>query len=259
MWDIGFEERIMLSKSQIKYIQSLHRKKYRDRYALYIVDGDKMVKEYLNHVPVIHSIYATAPWIDKNRSALDTHPIECHTISEEELKKISTLKTCNQALALVKVPAGEKFDLQAQKTGLYLVLDQIQDPGNLGTIIRTADWFGLERIFCSTDCVEAYNPKVVQSTMGSLTRVKVHYVDLPELLDGVTLPLFAATLSGKNIFTENLPKDAVILIGNESKGISPSLLKLATEAISIPKFGKAESLNAAIATGIVLSRFVGGK
>ena len=249
----------MLSKAQIKYIQSFHRKKYRDRYEMYLVEGEKIVREYLTQHSLIHSIYATSQWLDKYRSFITGNKIELHKVEVDDLQKISALKTPNQVLALAKIPHIDSFSLRSVTTGLYLALDHIQDPGNLGTIIRTADWFGLDTIICSTGCVEAYNSKVVQASMGSLSRITVYYADLSSFLKDIALPIYATTLAGRNIFTEKLPHDAIVIIGNESQGISSNLVKLATDQISIPKFGKAESLNAAIATGIALAQFSVGR
>ncbi|HEU0137682.1 MAG TPA: RNA methyltransferase, partial [Flavobacterium sp.] len=175
-------------------------------------------------------------------------------ISEGDLKKISALTTANNCLALFKIPDSQPVSRQ----GIILALDDIRDPGNLGTILRLCDWFGIEQVVCSKETVDLYNPKVVQATMGSLSRVNVTYVDLHHFIDQSVLPVLGTFMDGKNIYNEDLPSDAIVIMGNEANGISDSIEKLATSRISIPRFGKlqqTESLNVATATAIVLSEF----
>ncbi len=248
----------MLGKTQIKYIQSLRQKKYRHANGLYVIEGEKIVNEYIAPGYSLSNIYAVEEWLDENLALLRKKNLPFTKISERELKQISSLATPNKVVALARLPGlttPEELSILLTK-GLHLALETIQDPGNLGTIIRTADWFGVDSIICSDDCVDAYNPKVVQSAMGSLARVKIIYAtDLTNLKGLSNLPVYAATLDGENIFEEKLPKNAIILIGNESKGLSESLIRTATKQISIPRFGKAESLNAAVAGAIILSHF----
>src|SRR5574338_50060 len=240
----------MLVKSKVKYIQSLGQKKPRDEAGVFIAEGPKLVKELLETTAgSIEEIYAMQEWIEENKKLLTkTSVVE---ISEQELERISQLNTPNKVVAIVK-----KFSAGApiiSKGIITLALDTIQDPGNLGTIIRTADWFGVAQIVCSRDCADVYNSKVVQATMGSIARVKVFYVDLEKwLVQQQDVRIYAAVLEGQDITTMKKIKEGIILIGNESKGISDEILKLANVKITIPKKGKAESLNAAVAAGVIM-------
>jgi TrmH family RNA methyltransferase len=239
----------MLVKSQAKDIQSLGQKKQRDKLGLFIAEGPKIVTELLQ-TATVQQIYALKEWIDDNRNLLNH--AEVTEVSTAELEKISQLTTPNNVLAVLK-----KFDESPSietKGRLTLVLDTIQDPGNMGTIIRTADWFGVDQIVCSENCADIYNPKVVQSTMGSIARVKVLYTDLQQwLLSHKEVNIYAALLNGEDVTAMNKPTEGIIVIGNESKGISDEILKLVNVKITIPQKGKAESLNAAVATAIILS------
>jgi TrmH family RNA methyltransferase len=173
-----------------------------------------------------------------------------------DLEKISTLKTPQEVIGLVKIPIWPVLNYINLKQKFSLVLDGLQDPGNMGTIIRTADWFGIQDIICSEDTVDVYNPKVVQATMGSLSRVNVHYTDLAEMLPQAGLPIFGAMLNGENIYKTNFGKEGLLVMGNEGKGISPDIERLITSAVTIPRVGKAESLNVAIATAILCSEII---
>ena len=240
----------MLVKSKLKYIQSLGHKKPRDEAGAFIAEGPKLVKELLESAPdAIEEIYALKEWIEENKKLLTKNTVV--EISDQELERISQLSTPNKVLAVVKkFDVGEKI---ITKEKIILALDTMQDPGNLGTIIRTADWFGIEQIVCSKDCADVYNPKVVQATMGSIARVKVFYVDLEKwLAQQKDICIYAAVLEGQDVITMKKINEGIILIGNESKGISDEILKLANVKITIPKKGKAESLNAAVAAGVVL-------
>lgn len=236
----------MLSKSKIKQIQSLNVKKYRQKYSQFTVEGAKSVKELLNSDLQVVEIFATDKWED-------THPMAV-IVDEKELKTISNLSTPPTVIAWVKMP-DYTLELSKLKEKLTIALDNIQDPGNLGTIIRIADWYGIEHIICSPDSVDLYNPKVINATMGSFTRVKVFYADLAEVFTETKLPVYGTLLEGENIHQMAAPKEGIILIGNEGKGISKELLPLVTKAVSIPRFGEAESLNAAIATAVVIDNF----
>lgn len=234
-------------KSQVKYIQSLSHKKQRDEDGVFIVEGPKLVDEMLSATNVdLVGLYALESWA-KNYSGLPVEKIEPH-----ELEKISALQTPNQVVGLFKKPViTSDTPLHAQ---LILMLDTIQDPGNLGTIIRCADWFGVETIIASKDTADAFNIKVVQSTMGSIARVKVVYTDLEEFIErNPRLDYYAAALDGAPLESFTPIEKGVIMIGNESKGLAGNLLAKATHKITIPKKGKAESLNAAVATAIILS------
>lgn len=258
----------MLVKPKLKYIQSLGQKKFRKQEGLFIAEGPKVVKELLQAVHGnIKEIYALKDWILENKELLKK--TEIVEITSVELEKISQLITPNKVVAVVR-----QFDPAVPvktKGKITLVLDDIQDPGNLGTIIRIADWFGIGQIVCSPDSADVYNPKVVQSTMGSIARVRILYVDLHTWLTAQKdSSIYAATLNGKDVTTMEKMKEAIIIFGNESKGISPELLQLAKNTITIPQKarlparactdgndsngqGKAESLNAAVACGIILS------
>jgi TrmH family RNA methyltransferase len=242
----------MLSKSDIKYIQSLSHKKFRDQEGLFIVEGLKMVDELLKeHQQKVRKIFAVREWLDKHQT--DIHAsISTQAVEEFELLKISSQKTPHQVLALVEIPLNP---IKSYKpTGLTLVLDRIQDPGNLGTIIRTCDWFGVTEIVCSADTVDVFNSKVVQSAMGSILRVHVYYTELTDFIRlHKDMPSYAAVLGGTSIHEIDVKQPAFLIIGNESTGISNELLQLNPFQISIPKIGKAESLNAAVAASIILS------
>jgi TrmH family RNA methyltransferase len=242
----------LISKSDIKYIQSLAHKKFRDEERLFIVEGVKMVEELISSASDnIDRVFATKNWVERQLPNTVVTKLTV-VIEEHELAKISQHKTPNEVLALVKFP---KFQNEYNTDNkLTLVLDQIQDPGNLGTIIRTCDWFGINQIVCSLDTVDNYNPKVIQSAMGSILHVEVIYRSLPTFLSTVQdIPIYAAVLNGKSIHDIAIAKPSLLLIGNESNGISKEVLAFATEKITIPKLGQAESLNAAIASGIIIS------
>jgi RNA methyltransferase, TrmH family len=253
----------MLSKNQIKFVNSLKQKKYREEHDLFIAEGAKIVPELLNSDIKVKQVFATSEFLRKHKI---NDPIERFEIKEAELERISTLMTPNEALALCEIPKYE-LDVDSLKDKLTLVLDDIKDPGNLGTIIRIADWYGIENIICSSTTADVFNPKVVQATMGSIARIKIHYVDLVEFftekVQSLKLPVYGALLEGENIYSKKLTSKGFIVIGNESKGISEEVQKLITDKISIPSFshikensiGEAESLNAAIATAIICSEF----
>ncbi len=245
----------MLSKSTIKYIQSLADKKARTEANCFIAEGPKIVETLieLDDSGVKH-VYALYEWIELHKILLEKRKIKVDVITEIELEKISQLKTPNQVVAIVQ--QFEMLDSRVFNNGLYLMLDGIQDPGNMGTIIRTADWFGVSGIICSEDCVDIYNPKVVQSSMASIANIKVWYGNLINVLKkNSALNVYGAVLNGEDIRAAKLTENAIIVIGNESKGIRENLLSYIDHPITIPKFGKAESLNAAVATGILFSYF----
>lgn len=234
----------MLSQNKIKVIQSLDKKKFRQKYNLFVVEGIKNIKEFIKSAYNIEKIYA----IEEN---LIFQEKEVEIITESQLEKISFLKTPHNALALVQIPEQKCLDF----TGIQLVLDEIQDPGNLGTIIRLADWFGISQIICSKNTVDVYNPKVVQSTMGSLARVNLFYTDLSEVLSTAKNPVLTADMEGENIYKTQFPEDFFLVMGNEGNGISKEIFDLCSQRISIPRVGKSqqtESLNVAMACGIIL-------
>lgn len=244
----------MLSKSKLKYIQTLGQKKFRQQEGCFIAEGPKIVAELLlARREYVLEIFAVKEWISENSRLIGTTP--CQEITEQELERISQLNTPNKVLALLK--QFESSGPVIAKGSIVLALDNIQDPGNLGTIIRIADWFGVEQLVCSNDSADIYNPKVVQASMGSIARVKVLYTELADWLETQKdNRIYAALLEGQDITGMEKMNEGIILVGNESKGISPELLDLANMRITIPQKGKAESLNAAVATGIILSHLV---
>ncbi len=247
----------MLSKKIVKYIQSLSHKKFRDEEGVFIGEGPKVVGELLTQKKMKCTLVcAEKTWLSQNEILLKEVPPEnIFETDDHWLKSISQLKTPNQVVAVFeKNEAGKIPKLEGK---ISIMLDDLQDPGNLGTIIRIADWFAIENIICSENSVECYNPKVVQATMGSLARVNLFYTDLEKFIaENKSVRVFATTLSGTSIF--ELPKinGGIILIGNESKGIHKNLLKHCHLQITIPKLGHAESLNAAVASGIIISQLV---
>jgi tRNA/rRNA methyltransferase len=237
----------MLSKNQVKLIQKLQQKKYRNELNLFIVEGKKSIVEFLQAGYRLELLIATEVFA----TALNGQPVTL--VSKEELRKVSSLKNPDEGLAIFH-QRQHKGILQE---GVILALDNVQDPGNLGTLIRLCDWFGIETLICNSQTVDCYNPKVVQATMGSLTRVAVHYVDLAGFLATCALPLYAMDLDGENLYTTEFPEDCVLILGNEANGISPEIRALADGIITIPRFGKlqqTESLNVAMAGAIVVSQ-----
>ena len=238
----------MLSKNQIKLITSLQQKKYRFANQLFFAEGIKVIQELLaSNFELVH-LYSTKNDFEEVSNFNKT------VILESELKKITALTTPNSCLAVFKI-AAEKPIIES---GLILALDSIRDPGNLGTILRLCDWFGINQIICSNETVDIYNPKVVQATMGSIARVNVNYIDLNAFVFQSKMPVYGTFMDGENIYKSELPQEGIIIMGNEANGISPELEKLVKNKITIPRFGilqKTESLNVANATAIILSEF----
>ncbi len=247
----------MLSKTHSKYIQSLHGKKFRESAQLFLAEGNKVVTELLagGHFPC-RELIATADWLQAHRGWLEAFPgLPVQEAGEQEMEKISALSTPSPVLGVFVQQPASLADPAGQ---LSLVLDGIQDPGNLGTLIRIADWFGIRNMICSENCAEQYNPKVVQSTMGSLGRVQLLYTDIEAFLRSYPqVPVLAAALDGKPVQEFQSVSPGFLLIGNESRGIRPALLAAASQRITIPRIGEAESLNAAVAAGIILSHITG--
>ena len=245
----------MLGKTIVKYIQSLAHKKVRDEQSVFIAEGPKVVPELLHSNKFICKIIcSTKIWMNENAALMKNISADIFEITEIELEKISLLQTPNKVVAVFFRKENELIGLT---NNISLMLDEIQDPGNMGTIIRTADWFGIKNIICSNECADAYNPKVVQASMGSLSRVNIIYSGLEEFIHknkGITI--YAATLSGKSLSAFNKLEEGIILIGNESKGVKENLVRLSAGQITIPKQGEAESLNAAVACGIILSHII---
>ncbi len=239
-----------LSKSQLKLITSLRKKKYRIATNLFIVEGIKVVNEFLNSTFELEQLFCIDASEYKDYE-------KCTIISEADLKKISNLTTPNNVVAIFKIPTTNFIE----KEGLVLVLDEINDPGNLGAIIRLCDWFGIDQLICSKDTVDCYNAKVVQASMGSLTRVSIFYMDLEAYLKSTKKPTYATLMDGENVYKTTLPNNAILVMGNEANGISKAVLELLDNTISIPRFGnlqQTESLNVATATAILLSEFKRG-
>tara|TARA_R110002110_G_scaffold239492_2_gene455429 strand:+ start:582 stop:1301 length:720 start_codon:yes stop_codon:yes gene_type:complete len=236
----------MLSKSQIKIITSLKQKKYRQQHGFFVVEGVKTIKELLQSNLELQKLYTTESFnIDAKDEVI---------ISNSDLKRISFLTTPNKAMAIFKIPEPKPID----KSGLIVALDAIRDPGNLGTIIRLCDWFGVKELICSKETADCFNPKVIQATMGSIIRVNISYVDLVTFLKGSETPIFGAFMEGENVYHKTLPKKGILVMGNEANGVSKEVEAVITENISIPRFGDlqaTESLNVATATAILLSEF----
>ena len=240
----------MLSKNQVKLIQKLHQKKYRNELNLFIVEGKKSINEFLQAGYTPQLLIATEAFT----ASVSQHLIT--PVSKDELRKVSTLQNPDEGLAVFEQPK-HKGILQE---GVIVALDNVQDPGNLGTIIRLCDWFGVETLLCNTQTVDCYNPKVVQASMGSLTRVAVHYLDLAAFLTTTALPVYTMDLEGENLYTATFPKDCILILGNEANGISSEVRALSNEVITIPRFSqhqRTESLNVAMAGAIILSEVMG--
>lgn len=245
----------MLSKNKIKYIRSLELKKNRKEEQVFVAEGHKLVGDLLGYFPC-RLLIATSGWLQMHTSALADEIIE---VTQEELSRASLQKTPQEVLAVFEQPSYN-FNPEVIRTALCLALDDVQDPGNLGTIIRLADWFGIEHIFCSTGTADVFNPKTVQATMGALARVKVHYCSLPLLIGEVKdAPVYGTFLDGNIIYSEPLSANGLIVMGNEGKGVSPEVEKMINKRLYIPNYPQeretSESLNVAIATAVVCAEF----
>lgn len=238
----------MISKNQIKRITALHQKKYRDQERLFIAEGVKVISELLHSGMEAEAIYAS----EDLSAEFPRRQIEA--VSSTELSRISALSAANNCLAVFRMPPLSRPEI----SGLCVALDEVRDPGNLGTIIRLCDWFGVRQLICSKGTADVFNPKVVQATMGSLSRVKVSYVELEPFLKTVSTAVFGTFMDGANLYTGELPSEGIIVMGNEANGISAGVEQLCTQRISIPRFGdlrQTESLNVAMAASVVLSEF----
>ena len=235
-----------LSKNHIKLITSLSQKKYRQKHKLFVVEGVKVVQEFLNSSYELEIVFSTDTDFSSTNKFIE--------VTDQELKKISSLKNPNKVLAIFKIPN----QINPITDGLILALDSINDPGNLGTIIRLCDWFGIEQLVCSNETVDCFNSKVVQASMGSLTRVAISYLDLKKYLQNASVPIFIADMDGLNVYKTKLPDSALLVLGNEANGISDEIKQLVTTKITIPRYGafqQTESLNVATASAILLSEF----
>ena len=252
----------MISKNKIKFIVSLQKKKVRDEERLFVIEGDKLVKEFLFANVRIKMLLAKPEFLNGIMPELTRSVNVIEDVSHDELKQISSLKTPHNALAVVYMP-DQEMSISEVLGKLCVALESVQDPGNLGTIIRAAGWFGIKNIVCSKDCVDVYNPKVIQASMGALLHVNVYYYDLKKLLNSAvknSIPVFGTMLEGGSIYDHNLDNKGIILFGNESKGISKELIPFITEKIMIPKFSIAkegiDSLNVSMAASVVFSEFL---
>jgi RNA methyltransferase, TrmH family len=239
----------MLTKATAKLISELKHKKHRQESGLFVVEGTKLVAELLVSKITVKSLFATADWI-KNHEGRVHSQTELMELTQNQLDHISFLTTPQEVLALARIPEVT-FNPHLLHNSFSIALDTLQDPGNLGTIIRIADWYGIKQIICSPGCVDVYNPKVIQATMGSFLRVQVLYTELDDWFEQHQVEVMGAVMDGDNLYDTQLPDTGVLLIGNEGSGIQPNLLKYITKAITIPKLGGAESLNAGIATAII--------
>lgn len=244
----------MITTAEIKLVKSLQQKKFRKAHELFVVEGDKMVAELISSGYEIAQLFALEDWAKQHNSAT------ARILKPKELERITHLSTPNQALALVRLPQTQ-IRAEALRGKISLALDNIQDPGNLGTIIRTADWFGIEHIICSETTADLFNPKVIQATMGSFMRVKLMYTPLQAFLQSLPedFPLLGTVLKGTDLYQQHPPSEGLIITGNESRGISPEIEAQLSHRLTIPLYhqeGKStfpESLNAGVATGIVLA------
>ena len=236
----------MLSKATIKYIKSLQVKKYRKQEQSFVVEGAKTVQELLASDFEVLRLFATEKFVSEN---VIPSQVDLSLVRETELENVGGFQTNNAALAIARMKPNQLNTITPD--AFVLVLDDIRDPGNLGTIIRTADWYGISQIVASNETADFYNAKVITSTMGSFTRVNIFYTDLEDFLSREKRNVYGAYLEGKNVHQETFDRGGFVLIGNESHGISPALEKFVTHKITIPRFGNAESLNAGIATAVI--------
>jgi RNA methyltransferase, TrmH family len=240
----------MITKNQIKYINSLQQKKFRLEHQSFVVEGAKSVIELLKSDFEIELLFVTKSFFEENKTLLQNLSIQPELTDANELEKAGSFSSNNAALAVVKTK--ENTELLVGDSEFALILDDIRDPGNLGTIIRIADWYGITKIICSTTTVDVYNPKVISSTMGSFTRISLYYTDLEIFIKNQNENIYGTLLDGENIHQTKFTTSGYIIIGNEANGITEEITKLITHKITIPRFGGAESLNAGIATAVVL-------
>jgi TrmH family RNA methyltransferase len=235
----------MVAKSELKLIRSLQQKKYRNLHQLFFVEGKKTVQELLNSDFEPYAIFC----IDSN--IFDCSDTFLHKITKAELQQISTLKNPNGVLGVFHIPESKEVDFK----DWVVALDDIRDPGNLGTIIRLCDWFGIQNLVCSQNTVDCYNPKVLQATMGSITRVNIKYINLVDFLKDVEIPVYGAFMDGESVYKSELSSAGIIILGNEGNGISSEVEALASKKITIPQYGKqtTESLNVATAAAVLLN------
>ncbi|MEY4540984.1 MAG: hypothetical protein RLZZ306_2741, partial [Bacteroidota bacterium] len=240
----------MITKNQIKYINSLQQKKFRLEHQSFVVEGAKSVIELLKSDFEVELLFATNVFLNEYEFLLQNLILQPELVEVNDLEKVGSFSSNNAALAVVKTK--ENVELLVKNKEFALILDDIRDPGNLGTIIRIADWYGITKIICSSSTVDVYNPKVINSTMGSFTRISLYYTNLEDFIKNKKVNIYGTLLDGENIHQTKFASSGYIVIGNEANGISKEITKLITHKITIPKFGGAESLNAGIATAVVL-------
>lgn len=241
----------MITRKQIKFVKSLHQKKYRYLHRCFIVESSKNVLEIINSNYEVKFLFATKKWIKSNKILLNEG---VYLVTENDLKRVTCLKNPSDVLAVVKIPDTiNNFNF----SGINVALDSINDPGNFGTILRTCDWFGIKNIYCSKNCVDLFNPKVVQSSMGSISRVNVFYTDLFSMINNINKKVHtcAAVLDGKDLNNSKLNTNSLLIFGNESKGVSDDILNLVSDKVTISKKGIADSLNVSVSLGIILNKF----
>ena len=241
----------MITRKQIKFVKSLHQKKYRYLHRCFIVESSKNVLEIINSNYEVKFLFATKKWLKSNKILLNEGVF---LVTENDLKRVTCLKNPSNVLAVVKMPeAINNFNF----SGINVALDNINDPGNFGTILRTCDWFGIKNIYCSKNCVDLFNPKVVQSSMGSISRVKVYYTDLFSMINKIDQKVhtYATVLDGKDLNNSKLNPNSLLIFGNESKGISDDILDLVNNKVTISKKGITDSLNVSVSVGIILNKF----
>ncbi|WP_028980212.1 TrmH family RNA methyltransferase [Sporocytophaga myxococcoides] len=243
----------MISRNKQKLIKSLQIKKYRKLHQMFLVEGAINVKELLESDFKIEHLFVTSQFFEENEALIKSSLVTFEYTDEKELTEVGTLESNNAALAVVRMK--EEQALKVNKGEFVLILDEVRDPGNLGTLIRIADWYGISKVICSEQCAEHYNPKVISATKGSFIRVKMHYCDLKIYLKDLNLAgvkVFGAFLNGENIHKVSFPETGAILLGNEASGINEDLESFVTDKITIPRFGGAESLNVAVASAVIL-------
>ena len=246
----------MLTKAIAKHIKELHEKKHRAEYGEFLVEGEKNVAELLNSDFVITSLFVTRDFENNYRPLIQKTKINYSIVEQAELEKSGTLESNNAAIAIVQQKKNEVFDSTSLEANeIILALDDVRDPGNLGTIIRIADWYGIQKIICSETTTDFYNSKTISATRGSFTRVTVFYTDLTNFLKSSPVPVLGAFLEGENVHTTKFPISGILLVGSESHGISATLSEIVKQRITIPQYGDAESLNVSVATAIILDNW----
>ena len=245
----------MFTKGQASAIKSLHDKKYRQNSGLFLVEGEKSVAETLNSDFEIKTLLATKPFYTKYSKIIKDKNIICEIVEPGEIENVSTMESNDSALAIVKQKTPEILNSEIAENEIVLALDNIRDPGNFGTIIRIADWYGIKKVIASIGTVDLYNPKVISATKGSFTRVDVYYADLENYLSETKSPVLGAFMTGENVHKFTFPKKGILVMGNESNGISKEIENLIKQKVTIPSFSKTESLNVAIATAVLVDNW----